>query len=64
MKDDLTCQQVARMISDGLDTELPAAERTRIRLHYAVCEACRNANQQMAFLRRAMRGPGGHKPGD
>lgn len=58
MNDDLTCQQVARMISEGLDAELAPPERARIRMHFAVCEACRNVKEQMGFLRTAMRGPG------
>lgn len=58
MKHDLSCQQVARMISDDLDAGLPPPERTRIRMHFVICEACRNVNEQMAFLRRAMLGLG------
>ena len=32
-----------------------AAERTRLRLHLAVCTACRNVEQQFDFIRRAMK---------
>jgi len=55
MKSDLRCQEVSRLISEGLENQLPAAERARLRLHFVVCEACRNVNEQMQFLRRAMR---------
>ena len=58
MTDRLTCKEVSRLLSDGRDGELPAAQRARLRLHLALCEACRNVEQQMSFLRRAMRGLG------
>jgi predicted anti-sigma-YlaC factor YlaD len=46
---------------------LTLIERTRMRLHLMVCEACTNFSAQMALIRRAMRklgadddaGPGG-----
>jgi predicted anti-sigma-YlaC factor YlaD len=55
MKLQLDCQQVSRLISDGLDETLPAPERARMRLHFVICQACRNVDEQMQFLRRAMR---------
>jgi anti-sigma factor RsiW len=51
---ELTCRDVARVLSDGLDAELPPAERARLRLHMAICEACRNVEQQFDFLRKLM----------
>jgi predicted anti-sigma-YlaC factor YlaD len=58
MTDRLTCKEVSRLLSDARDGELPPAQRARLRLHLALCEACRNVEQQLAFLRRAMRGLG------
>lgn len=55
MKLKLDCKDVSRLISDGQDLTLPAAERARLRLHFVVCETCRNVNEQFDFLRRAMR---------
>lgn len=55
MKRNLDCKDVSRMISDSQDLTLPAAERARMRLHFVVCETCRNVNEQFSFLRRAMR---------
>ena len=52
----LTCHEVSRILSDGLDKELPAGERARLRLHLVVCDACREVEQQMAFLREALSG--------
>ena len=51
----LTCQQVSRLFSEGVDRELPAGDRARLRLHLVICHACRNVEEQMAFLREAMR---------
>ena len=55
MKLKLDCKDVSRLISDGQDLTLPAAERARLRLHLVICETCRNVNAQFDFLRRAMR---------
>jgi predicted anti-sigma-YlaC factor YlaD len=51
----LACHEVARILSDGLDAELPPAQRARLRLHLAICEACRNVEQQFGLLRRLVR---------
>jgi predicted anti-sigma-YlaC factor YlaD len=58
MKTDLDCKEVSRLLSNGLDKALPAPERARLRLHFVICETCRNVNEQMQFLRRAMRSMG------
>ncbi len=50
-----TCREVHRLVSEGMDRELTLVERTRMRLHLVVCEACTRFNGQMDFLRRAMR---------
>ena len=55
MKLELDCKDVSRLISDGQDPTLPAAERARLRLHFVVCATCRNVNEQFDCLRRAMR---------
>jgi predicted anti-sigma-YlaC factor YlaD len=53
--DRLTCKQVARILSDGLDAEMAPAERNRVRLHMVICEACRNVEQQFDLLRKLVR---------
>lgn len=58
MKLELNCQQVARLISDGLDGALDPAEGARMQMHFLICSKCRNVSEQMQFLRRAMRGMG------
>lgn len=55
MKLDLDCHEVSRLISEGQDATLPAAERARFRLHLVLCATCRDVNDQMDFLRRALR---------
>jgi predicted anti-sigma-YlaC factor YlaD len=52
---ELSCKEVARLLSDGQDRELDATERTRLKLHLAICTACRNVEQQMELIRRAMK---------
>ena len=51
----LTCKDVTRLVSQGLDRELTFGERTALRVHFAICQGCRNENRQLAFLRQAMR---------
>lgn len=50
----LDCKAVSRLLSESQDRLLPEAEQARMRLHLAACEACRNVEEQMAFIRRAM----------
>ncbi len=51
-----TCREVHRLVSEGLDRNLSFVERTRMRLHLMVCDACTRFNGQMDLLRKAMRG--------
>ena len=55
MKLGINCKDMSRLISEGQDLSLPPAERARMRLHFVICETCRNINDQFGFLRRAMR---------
>jgi predicted anti-sigma-YlaC factor YlaD len=50
----LSCRQVTRLVSQGLDRDLGFTERVRLRVHLAICEGCTNFSRQMAFLRKAM----------
>ncbi|MGO4381146.1 zf-HC2 domain-containing protein [Pseudoduganella sp. RAF53_2] len=51
-----TCREVHRLVSEGMDRDLSFVERTRMRLHLMVCDACTRFNGQMDVLRKAMRG--------
>jgi len=50
----LTCKEVSRLASQGLDRRLGLGERVRLRLHLAICDGCRNFRRQLAFLRQAV----------
>jgi len=50
----LSCKQVTRLVSQGLDRELGFAERVKLRVHLAICDGCTNFRDQMALLREAM----------
>ncbi len=58
MKPLLSCKEVSHLVSQGLDRRLGWLERTRLRLHLAICDGCTNFSKQMAFLRRAVRALG------
>ena len=64
MKLQLDCKEMSRLISEGQDLTLPPAERARMRLHFAICETCRNVDEQFGFLRRAMRRLGENQEAD
>jgi hypothetical protein len=59
MKLKLDCKDVSRLISNAQDQDLPPAERAQLRLHLVICETCRNVDEQMQFIRRAMKKFGG-----
>ena len=62
MKVDLNCKEVSRLLSQAQEDALPAPERARMRLHLVVCDACRHVEEQMGFLRKAMRRLGRDEP--
>jgi len=56
----LSCKQVTRLVSQGLDREFGFAERVRLRVHLAICDGCTNFKKQMDILRRAVAHLGTH----
>lgn len=50
----MSCKQVTRLVSQGLDRELGFTERVRLRVHLAICDGCTNFSKQVAFLREAL----------
>lgn len=62
MKLMLDCQDVSRLLSERLDHQLGAPDRARARLHLVMCQSCRNVEEQMAFMRRAMQALGQREP--
>jgi predicted anti-sigma-YlaC factor YlaD len=51
----LTCKEASMVVSQGLDRKLTLWERLALRLHLALCDACRNFVRQANFMRRAMK---------
>jgi predicted anti-sigma-YlaC factor YlaD len=50
----LSCKEVTRLVSQGLDQRLPLGRRIALRVHLAICDGCTNFSKQMAFLRKAL----------
>jgi hypothetical protein len=50
----LSCKDVSKLLSDGLDRKLRFSERVRLRLHLAMCSACATVERQLGFLREAL----------
>jgi hypothetical protein len=51
----LSCKEVTHLVSQGLDRRLSPGERLRMRLHFLICRGCTRFQQQMHFLRVAVR---------
>lgn len=51
----LSCHEAAMLMSRPRDARLSWRERLGLHLHLLVCQACRRARVQLAFLRRAAR---------
>ena len=64
MKLMLDCKDLSGWLSRALDEDIPAADRARMRLHLVMCETCRNVEEQLAFMRRAMQALGRERPDD
>ena len=48
----ISCSESARLISEGLDRELPLWRRLGLRLHLAMCARCRTYRRQVEALDR------------
>jgi anti-sigma factor RsiW len=44
---DITCQELAELVTDYLEGALPYTQRARFRLHIAGCRNCRTYVEQM-----------------
>jgi hypothetical protein len=51
----LNCKEIHRLTSEGLDRELTLMERTHLRAHGMICNACHNFTVQMQLIRQSMR---------
>ncbi len=50
-----SCKDVHRLVADGLDRDLSAVDRLRVRVHLAMCKGCTNFSRQVHLLRSAMK---------
>jgi putative zinc finger protein len=57
----LSCKDVTRLVSQGLDRRLAFGERIAVRVHLLICEGCSNFTRQVRFLRRAVTRLGGRR---
>ena len=51
----LTCKEVSVVVSQGFDRKLTLWERCALKIHLALCDACRKFIQQANFIRRAVK---------
>lgn len=51
----MNCREATRMLSEAGERRLGLGERLSLRLHLALCGACRRFGQQVGLLRQAMR---------
>ena len=49
----LTCKEVSKLVSQSLDRRLGLLEWMSLRMHFVLCEGCRQFREQMKFIRRA-----------
>jgi hypothetical protein len=51
----VNCRQAARLMSDAQDRPLSLRDSLKLRLHLHWCVACTRYQQQVGFLRKALR---------
>jgi hypothetical protein len=50
----LTCEEVASLVSQSIDRELSRGERLAVQLHLLYCSACRRYRRQILLIREAL----------
>ena len=48
----LSCKEATRLVSEGLDRELPFWRRMSLRLHVVMCRGCSRYTRQITVLNR------------
>ena len=51
----LRCRDIAKLLSDSLEKDLPWLQRVEIRMHLMICYVCRRYWKQLRFLHGCMR---------
>jgi hypothetical protein len=46
-----TCPEVARILSLGMEKELPLRTRLKLRIHYLMCSYCERYAKQLKYMR-------------
>jgi hypothetical protein len=54
MKLMLNCKQASQIISQSLDNPLSWSDRTKLKFHLFICDACTRFNQQLRLIRNAI----------
>lgn len=50
-----SCKKASMLMSGAHDRRLTLLERLQLRAHTAICKRCRRVEQQLDFLREALR---------
>jgi hypothetical protein len=50
-----TCPEVTRILSLGMDKELPLTMRIKLRVHYLMCSFCERYAKQLKYMREVSR---------
>src|SRR5947207_5686672 len=50
-----TCPEVTRILSLGMDKELPLTTRIKLRIHYLMCSFCERYAKQLNYMREVAR---------
>ena len=50
-----TCPEVTRILSLGMDKELPLTTRIKLRIHYLMCSFCERYAKQLKYMRTTAR---------
>lgn len=51
----IPCRHAHELLSQRMDRPLGGGDRLRLWVHLRLCDACTRVEQQMDFMRRAMR---------
>ena len=49
------CPEVTRILSLGMDKDLPLLTRIKLRIHYLMCAFCERYMQQLKYIRQVAR---------
>jgi hypothetical protein len=58
----LSCKEVTRLVSQGMDRKLPFGRRVALRVHFAICDGCTNFSKQLGMIRESVSKLADHAP--